>query len=54
MLCLQHLKPQKLFVVIENGFGNLDLLAVESFGKVMEILTALGVRTPVRSTFWYW
>jgi hypothetical protein len=31
--------------VIENGFGNLDLWAVESFGKVMEILTAQGVRT---------
>jgi hypothetical protein len=39
------LKTQKLFVVIENGFGNLDLWAVESFGKVMEILTAQGVRT---------
>jgi hypothetical protein len=26
--------------LLENGFGNFDLWAVESFGKDMEILTA--------------
>jgi hypothetical protein len=31
--------------LLENGFGNLDLWAVESFGNVVEILTAQGVRT---------
>jgi hypothetical protein len=31
--------------LLENGFGNLDLWAVESFGKVVEILTAQIVRT---------
>jgi hypothetical protein len=31
--------------LLENGFGNLDLWAVESFEKVMEILTAQIVRT---------
>jgi hypothetical protein len=34
--------------LLENGFGNLDLWAVESFGKVMEILAAEGVRTLIR------
>jgi hypothetical protein len=29
--------------LLEIGFGNLDLWAVESFGKAMEILTAQGV-----------
>jgi hypothetical protein len=31
--------------LLEIGFGNLDLWAVESFGKVMEILTGQGVQT---------
>jgi cobalamin biosynthesis Co2+ chelatase CbiK len=37
--------------LLENGFGNLDLWAVESFGKVMEILTAQVVRTLVVTYF---
>jgi hypothetical protein len=31
--------------LLENGFGNLDLWAVDSFGNVMEILTGQGVLT---------
>jgi hypothetical protein len=31
--------------LLENGFGNLALWALESFGKVMKILTAQVVRT---------
>jgi hypothetical protein len=33
--------------LLEIGFGNFDLWAVESFGKVMAILTDQGVRTLV-------
>jgi hypothetical protein len=31
--------------LLEDGFVNLDLWDVESFGNVMEIFTAQGVRT---------
>jgi hypothetical protein len=39
--------------LLENGFGNLDLWALESFGKVIEILTAQGVRTPTGIGLFY-
>jgi hypothetical protein len=40
-----HLANCKNSLLWLSLFGNLDLWAVESFGKVMEILTGQGVRT---------